>query len=579
LADLAFLAAMSKPATAAAVNANPALTNAGPANAANVFDTIFATLINDAAAAAPATGGASASPLADILALLQGKPSAAAKTATPPVANAGVPADTSSNPGTPQPPATDPAPQIDVPRNDVTQLGAPAVDVAPIDEPQADAPAARTEQTNVDAKPQTPLQASPQIVDAAASLAASQTAQNLVAPAKPVADTAKSQSKSHADDSTDGQSDNTQPATPRAVSDAVVAFLLTQVQPAAAAAATASGQTAAAVSANPSRPGDGMTAALSATTAQSQTSPDQTSTAGQAAGANPSGSGKPTPAADPTSTDAARTPPSQTAAGANLTTKQVPVAPAKTDDAQLIDKPEKKTVEGAAQSAAANTAQADPTQTAAAPKAAPAQPSALSPAPAQPSALPPAHPAASSPLQPAASSAAQVVAQQAPADPTTPSSSASPADANVGAQIQVSHHETVSALDKLGLTIATKSADGVRHFDIRLDPPELGRVEVHLSVDDSGRAQASLVVDKPQTLELLQRDASSLNRALTDAGLDLPNNGLNFSLREQHRQSEGGVDQGRGRVLSATAVVQTDASPIPQSLSYAPDSVRLDIRV
>jgi hypothetical protein len=105
-------------------------------------------------------------------------------------------------------------------------------------------------------------------------------------------------------------------------------------------------------------------------------------------------------------------------------------------------------------------------------------------------------------------------------------------------------------------------------------------VQVHLSMDDNGRAQASLVVDKPQTLELLQRDASSLNRALTDAGLDLSNNGLNFSLREQYRQNDdGGVDKGRGRSLSAKAVVQTDASPIHSSLSYAPDSVRLDIRV
>jgi flagellar hook-length control protein FliK len=152
----------------------------------------------------------------------------------------------------------------------------------------------------------------------------------------------------------------------------------------------------------------------------------------------------------------------------------------------------------------------------------------------------------------------------------------------IAAQIQVTqqHHETVTTPDKLGLAIAAKSVDGVRHFDIRLDPPELGRVQVHLSMDDNGRAQASLVVDKPQTLELLQRDATSLNRALTDAGLDLSNNGLNFSLREQHRQNDdGGVDMGRGRSLSAKAVVQTDASLIHSSLSYAPDSVRLDIRV
>ena len=182
---------------------------------------------------------------------------------------------------------------------------------------------------------------------------------------------------------------------------------------------------------------------------------------------------------------------------------------------------------------------------------------------------------------------------------TTPGSSATPAQAapvpaaaaaagidagKIAAQVQVApqqpSHDGVSTLDKLGVAIATKSVGGVRQFDIRLDPPELGRVQVHLSVDDSGRAQANLVVDKQQTLDLLQRDSSTLNRALTDAGLDLSNNGLNFSLREQYRQNDnGGVDKGRSRSLSATAAVQANASQIHSSLSYAPNSVRLDIRV
>lgn len=149
-----------------------------------------------------------------------------------------------------------------------------------------------------------------------------------------------------------------------------------------------------------------------------------------------------------------------------------------------------------------------------------------------------------------------------------------------GLQVSPQEQETTSTLDKFGVSIVTRAAEGLRHFDIRLDPPELGRVDVRLSVDDSGKAQASLLVDKPATLEMLQRDSSSLHRALSDAGLDLSNNGLNFSLRDQGRQNDGGVDQGRGRALSAKAVVQTDATPIHSSLgSYAPNSVRLDIRV
>jgi flagellar hook-length control protein FliK len=157
--------------------------------------------------------------------------------------------------------------------------------------------------------------------------------------------------------------------------------------------------------------------------------------------------------------------------------------------------------------------------------------------------------------------------------------------ASVGANLQVAPRHTdaasTSTLDSLGTTIAANFSNGVKHFDIRMDPPELGRVDVHLSVDDSGKAQASLVVDKPQTLELLQRDASNLTRSLNDAGVSLSNNGLNFSLRGQDRQNDGGsVVKGRSRALSVKAVMGTDAISTSSSIySLAPDSVRLDIRV
>ena len=38
---------------------------------------------------------------------------------------------------------------------------------------------------------------------------------------------------------------------------------------------------------------------------------------------------------------------------------------------------------------------------------------------------------------------------------------------------------------------AARVEAGERHFDIRLDPPDLGRIEVQLSVDSSGRADSS----------------------------------------------------------------------------------------
>jgi flagellar hook-length control protein FliK len=55
---------------------------------------------------------------------------------------------------------------------------------------------------------------------------------------------------------------------------------------------------------------------------------------------------------------------------------------------------------------------------------------------------------------------------------------------------------------------------GKNRFEIRLDPPELGRIEVRIDVDHDGNAR--LTVDRADTYDLLRRDAAGLERALQD---------------------------------------------------------------
>jgi flagellar hook-length control protein FliK len=130
----------------------------------------------------------------------------------------------------------------------------------------------------------------------------------------------------------------------------------------------------------------------------------------------------------------------------------------------------------------------------------------------------------------------------------------------------------------LASQLVAKVKAGDKHFDIRLDPPDAGQVDVHLSVASDGRAQAHVVADKPQTLEILQRDSASLHRALKDAGLDLGNNSLNFSLKGQER-GEGGAPSYTPRTSSLrTTETAIAAGPHSFTSSRAADG-RLDIRV
>lgn len=107
-------------------------------------------------------------------------------------------------------------------------------------------------------------------------------------------------------------------------------------------------------------------------------------------------------------------------------------------------------------------------------------------------------------------------------------------------------------LGAVAMTIGLRSLAGVNRFAIRLDPVELGRIDVSLDLDKtSGRARAHLVVDRPETLALLQRDAGSLQQALAQAGFDLASDaggtGIDLSLRGEGGGGRQDEPSSRGR--------------------------------
>jgi flagellar hook-length control protein FliK len=123
---------------------------------------------------------------------------------------------------------------------------------------------------------------------------------------------------------------------------------------------------------------------------------------------------------------------------------------------------------------------------------------------------------------------AQAAALGAPLQPstqtliTTASLTAAPAAA--GAPVPVSG---------LAVEIAASVQSGRTRFELRLDPADLGRIDVRIDVDRSGQVTSHLTVEKPETLSMLRQDAPQLQQALNDAGLKTSSNGLQFSLRDQ----------------------------------------------
>ena len=86
----------------------------------------------------------------------------------------------------------------------------------------------------------------------------------------------------------------------------------------------------------------------------------------------------------------------------------------------------------------------------------------------------------------------------------------------------------------IALQVARNLQNGVNRFDIRLDPAEMGKIDVRMEVKKDGNVAAHLVVERPETLELLRRDATSLQQALNNAGLQANANSLSFSLHDNN---------------------------------------------
>ncbi|MEQ9642702.1 MAG: flagellar hook-length control protein FliK [Alphaproteobacteria bacterium] len=102
---------------------------------------------------------------------------------------------------------------------------------------------------------------------------------------------------------------------------------------------------------------------------------------------------------------------------------------------------------------------------------------------------------------------------------------------------------------QIAMHIAKAAQDGTNRISVRLDPAELGRVDVRLEVGHDGRVVALVSAERQETLDMLQRDARDLARALKDAGLEANSSDLNFSLRDNGGQetAANGNDGKSGR--------------------------------
>ncbi|MEP3116508.1 flagellar hook-length control protein FliK [Nisaea sp.] len=103
------------------------------------------------------------------------------------------------------------------------------------------------------------------------------------------------------------------------------------------------------------------------------------------------------------------------------------------------------------------------------------------------------------------------------------------------------------ATEQVKVKLVKAALGGLDRIKIQLNPSELGKVEVRLEIGSDGAIRGTVIADKPETMDLLQRDAKQLERALQDAGLKTGGDGLDFQMRggdTNERQQQAGSGNG-----------------------------------
>jgi flagellar hook-length control protein FliK len=93
------------------------------------------------------------------------------------------------------------------------------------------------------------------------------------------------------------------------------------------------------------------------------------------------------------------------------------------------------------------------------------------------------------------------------------------------------------AHEQVAVHVRKAVAEGLDQITIRLNPAELGRIDVKIEVGNDGTLRAAFAADKQMTLDLLKGDSRQLEQALSEAGLSTDAGGLNFSLRGDNREN------------------------------------------
>lgn len=98
--------------------------------------------------------------------------------------------------------------------------------------------------------------------------------------------------------------------------------------------------------------------------------------------------------------------------------------------------------------------------------------------------------------------------------------------------------------DQIVAAVVARNGEG--RLEVRLDPPELGRVTINFEGDGAELVRAVISADTPETLDLMRRNADAFQRALAEQGFE----GLDLQFAERGAENARQDEAEKGRAFA-----------------------------
>ena len=139
------------------------------------------------------------------------------------------------------------------------------------------------------------------------------------------------------------------------------------------------------------------------------------------------------------------------------------------------------------------------------------------------------------------------------------------------------------AAEQVALQISRAAGQGMEKLTVHLKPAELGKITIDLEVGHDNRLIAVIAADKSETLDLLQRDARQLERALNEAGLKTDSGSLEFNLRGDGESAQNESEENE-KLLDGAVMLPAAGDDVYGSNPHAQNPLilpegRIDIQV